>query len=147
MTLTPEALEEIKARAEAATPGLWMPGHYPRDNHPCECKYVLSEGYFGAICTVHMSETRAIEEGDNPPPIEAKANILFIAHARQDIPALIQALEERDAEIERLREALWEILVFDNQFVAPIDTEAASHYAAIAEKMVALARAAMDGGA
>ena len=79
-----DRLDEIRARAEAATPGPWaaereddyewivVGGTYEPD-----CRYVIADCGF-----------------DSP-----QSNATFIAHAREDIPYLL-------AEVERLRAAL-----------------------------------------
>lgn len=75
--LTAEQLAEIKARAEAATPGPWKRFRMDRfsiNNEPLE-KH---------ICGVSQ---------------ESEHDAAFIAHAREDIPALL-------AEVERLRKQL-----------------------------------------
>jgi hypothetical protein len=82
-------LDDIKARAEAATPGPWFPdeGKAKVYNHAGEvawCRDVVSRGH-GAYAI----------GGQN------SANARFTAHAREDVPALI-------AEVERLRGILGE---------------------------------------
>lgn len=64
MTLTEEQIEEIKARAEAATPGPWR--------------------LYGVALK--------------------KPDVDFLAHARDDIPALISALEAQAAELAEVRQ-------------------------------------------
>jgi hypothetical protein len=73
-------LDEIEARANAATPGPW-------------------EAYF----TLH-GDPMVVEQGQGPfgavtlpstaPDDYGKANAEFIAHAREDIPALVQRVRE-----------------------------------------------------
>lgn len=72
----------------AHTPGPWSVPHFAEDGK-CKCGYVLCESYMGAIATVHHSPTRSIEDGDNPPLDEAKANAHLIAAA----PDMLAALE------------------------------------------------------
>ena len=79
--LTPAQLEAIRKRAEAATEGKWF-------TDDAEL-YVSADGY------VEVAE--AYE----------KADAEFIAHSREDIPALL-------AEVERLRTALIEIADIDD---------------------------------
>lgn len=79
--LTPERLDEIEARCEAATPGPWR----NRD-----LLGVLGRPEDGVqICGGCTNDNRD-----------------FIAHARQDIPALIAAVRERDARIAELEKDL-----------------------------------------
>ena len=92
-------LDAIEARARAATQGEWIPGHHANPDHSCSCRGILSEFYFGSICTVNESLTRDIEDGDNPPPEEAAANARHIAGMD---PTTTLALT---AEVRKLREA------------------------------------------
>ena len=69
-------LKAIKTRYEAATPGPWVPEHYSLDDWEI---IPVARGQDYGICGQSDAE--------------------FIAHAREDIPALI-------VEIERLRDAL-----------------------------------------
>ena len=77
------------------TPGPWYPGHLCRDDHACNCPYVLSEGYAGAICEVSVNNDLPISEGGNdaPPLAEAKANQRLIA-AAPDLYAALSELRE-----------------------------------------------------
>jgi hypothetical protein len=77
-------IEEIKARAEAATPGPWNLS--ARGNHPEDNRWVDDGRY--DICMVY---------GCNSLPSEGNAT--FIAHAPEDMLYLL-------AEVERLRAAL-----------------------------------------
>lgn len=109
-----ERLDEIERIARAATQGTWIPGHHTNPDHSCECKSILSEWYMGAICTIHESADRSIENGDNPPPEEAKANSLHIASMDPSTTLeLTSALRAAQDEVERLRNTVnWQ----------PIDT-------------------------
>lgn len=73
-------------REKEVTNRPWSIPHYSRDDISCNCKYVLADGYCGAVCTIHHSEERGAEHGDNPPPSEAKANGTFIASSRTFAP-------------------------------------------------------------
>lgn len=89
--LTAEQLAEIKARAEAATPGPWKRFHMDRfsiNNEPLE-KH---------ICGVSQ---------------ESEHDAAFIAHAREDVPALL-------AEVERLRAAVGHLLEKEEWFITHI---------------------------
>jgi len=72
------------------TKGNWSIPHLAVDDTTCNCGFVLSEGYCGAIATVHFSVDRELENGDNPPLEEAKHNAKLIAAA----PELLQALQD-----------------------------------------------------
>jgi hypothetical protein len=80
------------------TPGPWSVPHFAtaKDESDCDCTYVLAEGYFGAVCSVHIDNGKAICDGGNdaPPVEEAKANARLIA-AAPDLLAALQAMLER----------------------------------------------------
>lgn len=87
--MPPEQLAEIKARADRATPGPW---HKVSDcPHPSELCSGCSETWTGV--------REAYAPGDSEREYE---NADFIAHARSDIPALIAALEEAQADVQSL---------------------------------------------
>lgn len=96
--LTNEQLAEIRKRAEATTAGPWYVS-------------ALAEGYIyaGGEFTVVASTVEYNEDGsvhtrlDNDKSVD---NQEFIAHARQDVPALL-------AEVERLRREI--------SFIAHVD--------------------------
>lgn len=84
----PQRIAEIAARVEAATPGPWAV-----DAEPC----------FG-FCTVRAPDRRAVcgmPENESWP--RARANADLIAHAPADLALLLATLDERDAEVARLR--------------------------------------------
>ncbi len=74
----PIDLEGIRARERAATPGPWC---------------ISEKGN-----TVKSLSIDGICHGMSPKQTDAE----FIAHARQDIPALLDALDKKDAEISKL---------------------------------------------
>lgn len=97
--MTDEERAAIRARAEAATPGPW------------ECRNAGGTTHAGEVIRLHRVR-RAYDPGPNgPSPLLAEsnfhnlgcdqedANMAFIAHAREDVPALLD-------EVERLREAV-----------------------------------------
>lgn len=100
MTLTDEEIEEIKARAEAATPGPWKWwtsnswNRLKRDD--CGVTQNVAEPF--------------VSRSDNHPGLSInEEDMAFIAHARTDIPALLSALEaekKRADEAEALAERL-----------------------------------------
>ena len=82
MTMTPAQLEEIKARADVATPGPWTV-HAP--HHYTEAAIHGPEGDgHGIIVSTYTGAINPLQD------------VAFIAHARTDAPALL-------AEIERVR--------------------------------------------
>jgi hypothetical protein len=102
-TLTPEQIEAIRKRAEAATPGPWRAMEEGNQYLEGQTKLVSAARVDGisrpwnswfVVPAVKMEEVCRF--------ISADAD--FIAHARQDIPALLSALEaaERRAGERRL---------------------------------------------
>jgi len=80
----PLDLDAIEARANAATPGPWK-----RTGVDVMCYLPVHTVMYGR------------RDGEWQSRVE---NQVFIAHARADIPALIAAVRERDAEIARLKQ-------------------------------------------
>lgn len=108
--LTAQQLDEIQARANAATKGPW--GFYDGDNYadvaadmqvtsPGSYNYrekiarLEDENYWDDAAHEDDDESRASEQ--------MAANAAFIAHAREDVPALL-------AEVRRLTAELTEVL-------------------------------------
>lgn len=81
--LTEEQLAAIKARAEAATPGAWGIEHVERRI------WAGNE----RVCFLFGQDRRQNEN-----------NGVFIAHAREDVPALLAEVERLRAAVGRLRE-------------------------------------------
>lgn len=64
------------------TPGPWYAtNHFANPDTPCNCAYVLSEGYAGSICQISIDNGKNIADGgnDSPPLEEAAANGRLIA--------------------------------------------------------------------
>lgn len=88
MTLTDEQIAEIRARVEAATPGPWgvvMKGSIPTDELRCAVAAIRGNLEY-LLATIENGEPGGICDTEF-------ANALFISHARDDIPALLSALE------------------------------------------------------
>lgn len=83
--MTPEHRAEIRARVDATTSGPWT----VRD------LYVIAPG------DVHIADFEWLADGDEEWA-EFQANAVFVAAARQDVPALVD-------EVEQLRAALAEV--------------------------------------
>lgn len=90
-------LDEIKARAEAATSGEWMyfPGEFNTESdngdHHGSVKSLADDWWIAAIDNV-------LDER------ETQANGVFIASAREDVLALVAEVERLRAELARLNE-------------------------------------------
>jgi len=75
--LTPEREQEIQARAEAATPGPW-----------CTDSWEIYQGTeYEPGLSSWIGETCRADDSDG-----ARADAAFIAHARQDVPALLSEI-------------------------------------------------------
>jgi len=61
------------------------------EDHSCECRHILAQGYFGSIASVSKSNGLLVGEGgnDSPPEPEAVAN----AHLISAAPELYDALK------------------------------------------------------
>lgn len=79
MTMDEATLSEIEARAKAATPGPWVSFDVDRDGTTVE------------------TSAGEILMGSLGSPDATSADTEFVAHAREDVPALV-------AEVRRLRE-------------------------------------------
>lgn len=101
--LSPERLAEIRERAAAATPGPW--GTYDDGTGRYDIAAELQDTGHGFTCRRQVAQT-VDEPIDNDPAHrdwdadedddQIFADAEFIAHAREDLPALL-------AEVERLR--------------------------------------------
>ena len=93
-----EQLEEIRKRCEAATPGPWTSSRKDIDSYTSN----PDEPEYGTQHVVYVylqdDEPRFPLFGNN-----ARNNAEFIAHARQDIPALLDALNEAEGRITGAR--------------------------------------------
>lgn len=83
-------LKEIEDRAAKATEGPWVYFGEPQDNvFWGQIRSVAEDGSFA-----HITDTPELDERDN--------DMEFIAHAREDIPALCKAIRELRAEMEAM---------------------------------------------
>jgi len=105
MKLTQGQLEAIRQRAENATPGPWILS--PEKCGP-DGQGVYEAESFGHICEVGDPYPR----GNNRP----QENMEFIAHARTDIPLLLDHIAELEAELARLKDALIEVSELSDEF-------------------------------
>lgn len=86
------------SREFKGTPGEWSVPHLASDSTTCNCGFVLSEQYCGAIATVNWSPDRELKNGDNPPLEEAIANAKLIAAA----PKMLKALKKARLDLKLL---------------------------------------------
>lgn len=99
ITMTPEELDAIEARAVTATEGPWrwdVWGNQP--DWPGSGKPFISTVAVRGVQQVVVGEMSNASP-DFVPGEKDVSNASFIAHARTDVPALV-------AEVKRLREAL-----------------------------------------
>lgn len=100
--MQPEELDAIRARAEAATPGPWQ----QTADTPWGSKVILSEsGEFYLGVNAHTAQptdgwspearAQAVERGKNKC-----ADATFIAHAREDIPRLLDEVAALQAALD-----------------------------------------------
>jgi hypothetical protein len=96
--LTQEQLATIRQRAENATPGPWETGDgYEQSSRG---NYVWSVENGVIVCAEQDGTDCVLDTND----------ATFIAHARTDIPALLEHIAELEAEIKRLHEYYYEKL-------------------------------------
>ena len=90
-----------RERAEKATPGPWVNDKFW---WKIGSTRGLADGYWQGIDGVgDVHGYVAVIQGDDP---EAAVDAEFIAHARTDLPAALDALDDRDRTIAQLRETL-----------------------------------------
>lgn len=96
--------------ASKHTPGPWLVPHFARPDIQCNCGYVLSPNYMGAIATVHFEGEKPGEYDDNPPLDEAIANARLIAATPDMLAALVLAESYADVmgvmTVQAIRDAI-----------------------------------------
>lgn len=105
--MTPEELEAIKQRVNAATPGPWEADYDPRTDGADQI--VDPQGF--TICFMSVPSVSVDFDGDTD----------FIAHARADVPALVAEVERLRAENTRLVEELSQVRAGFQNYVAMVD--------------------------
>ncbi len=94
--------DAIRARAEAATPGPWCTGRWPR--------LQVGEGVYdvaGSPAVWHHYDTGSpLWDGEDDEDSRVETDTVFIVHARTDVPALLDALDAAEARIAVLEAAL-----------------------------------------
>lgn len=87
----------IRKRVEAATPGPW---EFERISHgnPDSFSYERNDNYAFI----------SIREDNYKKRMKAKFDAEFIAHAREDIPMLLDLVEELKKRIEDLEDQVWQ---------------------------------------
>jgi len=104
--LTAEQIAEIRARCDAATQGPWYSvsdGLYIHDRLTEYDENGIRTGKTAnSVAEIHNYPTY----GKSSPRLNRVYNAEFIAHTRQDIPALLDALEAAEAGAQTLQIAL-----------------------------------------
>jgi hypothetical protein len=99
MTLqTPEQLAEIKERAEKATPGPWIWSFQIEPDIPSYPLYEDSDGLLSASKQITVLDASAGEMSGFIDIREEDRE--FICCARQDIPALLEHIEELEKQVQ-----------------------------------------------
>ncbi|WP_395454657.1 hypothetical protein ACHMW5_13385 [Azospirillum melinis] len=97
---TPEELAAIRERANAATEGPWLYRPHKMDDWGTVRISDAEEPYFVARAQAGGPTDHAAHRAAGTDPYER--NGLFIAHARTDVPRLLDLIEALRAENERL---------------------------------------------
>lgn len=92
-----DPLDELAEAWEHKTPGEWLVGQHPRQEH---------------VCVVGGLPVRALT---GTPLASTEADARFIALAGTHIGTLLERLRAAEEEVERLREALEQIATWDYQ--------------------------------
>lgn len=112
--LTPERLDEIRARADAATPGEWgrlgpiqavVLAPFRSDGTPDEDATTSTIGLLvgptdGAVAAVSITVLAELPDRDDVGNDPLWRDADFIAHARQDVPDLLAAIDALTARAE-----------------------------------------------
>lgn len=107
--LTDEALAEIEARAEAATPGPWDMAIHTHPLASCRCGSCTTDpiGYavdhkLANYCDDIVAGSDDID-GCDKGPLLTYADASFAAAAREDVPRLVASLRSARKELEAAR--------------------------------------------
>lgn len=93
--LTPEGRDRLRELAENATPGPWEARRGSQWDF---------DGSQVAQSSVRRADRAAITWDDHGGEVFVPADAEFIAAAREAVPALLDALDEAEAVVERVRE-------------------------------------------
>lgn len=96
----PLDLDAIKARADAATPGPWTT---PGSDSIGQWAIYDREWTVASAAAYSHNNVLSAEPGARAPGyIDSDANAEFIAHAREDVPALVQLAKDQASRITEL---------------------------------------------
>jgi hypothetical protein len=133
-----QRLQEIDERAVKATPGPWS--KFTEDGSAFICHDELKNPYMGMVADAAQNTFASEQE---------KLNATFIAHAREDVPALVAEVRRLRAMVETASEAVSELiaLLFHSDMKAVFSMAGVhgfnlgSEYAQAAQQAVAKGRA------
>ncbi len=112
--MTDEQLREIEERANAATPGPWHAGYWSGQCHMkhkhdpriCQYDYTLQTRKGDSFIGVVNDERETVVGVSYDDLVVSEADNQFIAHAREDIPALIAEIRRLSLYEQEFREAV-----------------------------------------
>ena len=93
--------QAIKARCDAATPGPWISETYGFTGKNWLVGSVFTGSTHETSCLVHITTDHL--HASEYTHGEAISDVDFIAHAREDVPALLAEVERLRGEVERLK--------------------------------------------
>lgn len=99
MTNLPEWIQQAKDRADKATPGPWFIG-LGSGNHLCTGVFSDTEVPLWITDCLSDSMLQSMRTGSATLPRDHAPNMEFIAHARTDVPRLIELAGEMAERLE-----------------------------------------------
>ena len=134
-----EQRQAARERCEKAIPGPW---ETYGDRYATWLIHKTGGWVFACVTDVKKNPADGQDNPEHDPTGQRAANTAaFIAHARTDLPAALDALDAKDAEIERLRVALTKIADYEETSWHNEPVEAA-----IACGLAQMAREALEHG-
>ena len=125
------SIDEIRAGAEAATPGPWF-FENPDDDMCMNAYTVTVQANNDDLECNHLNVAITLLQSPRYADMKnAWENAKFIANARQDIPDLLAALAEKDEEIERLQTTIELWRTADGKAVTAARAESARLYSVL----------------
>lgn len=107
MKLTQQELDEIRGRCNAASPGPWIEGRF-------DLYYTYSTVPKDASGEYVCQSFATFDD------LVRVRNGTFIAHARQDVPSLLDHIAARDADVAKIDKALVERRLSDNRYLGDL---------------------------
>lgn len=109
-----DELRQIRERCEKATAGEWKAYRFVDDDgqplrgdaakkYVADCIDKGGDDFYGVVCEKVDGPADVCHTGNGPT---SDHNAAFLAHARTDLPRLLDALEEKERENAELQRAL-----------------------------------------